>query len=130
MLKTSLYFVTKSTLPLQISKNSEADLGSMQHLGCNSWACGNSSQVKTVNYCHKELGLRYCRDHGPTSESYSSNKYFSTRTPQTNGSFLKKKQILLTTRRSASFFISLIQLLEKFIWKYERKSVGEHRTKM
>ena len=35
MLKASLYFVTKSTLPFQISENSEADLGSVPHLGCN-----------------------------------------------------------------------------------------------
>ena len=41
-----------------------------------------------------------------------------------------EKQILLETRRSASFFISLIQLLEKFIYKYENKSVEEHKTKL
>ena len=33
MLKATLYFVRKSTLPLQISENPEADLGSMPHLG-------------------------------------------------------------------------------------------------
>ena len=53
MLKATLYFLTKSTFPLQISENSEADLGSMPNRGCNSWACSNSKQVKTVNYCHK-----------------------------------------------------------------------------
>ena len=62
MLKVTLYFLIKSALPLQISENSEADLGSMPHRGCNSWVCSNSKQVKTVNYCHKELGLRYYRD--------------------------------------------------------------------
>ena len=51
MLKATLYFVTKSTLPSEISENSEADQGSMPHLGCNSCACGNNQQVKTVNYC-------------------------------------------------------------------------------
>ena len=39
MLKATLYFVTKITLPLQISENSEADLESMPRLGCNSCAC-------------------------------------------------------------------------------------------
>ena len=42
MLKATLYFAKESKLPLQISENSEADLGFMQHLGCNSCACGNS----------------------------------------------------------------------------------------
>ena len=86
MLKATLYFATKCTLPLQISENSGADLGSMRHLGCNSCACGNS-QVKTVNYCHKELGLRYYRDPKSASESYNSHRYFRTKTPRTNGIF-------------------------------------------
>ena len=38
MLKATLYVETKSTLPLQTSENSEADLGFMPHLGCNSCA--------------------------------------------------------------------------------------------
>ena len=42
MLKATLYFAKESKLPLQISENSEADLGFMQHLACNSCACGNS----------------------------------------------------------------------------------------
>ena len=42
MLNATSYFVTKSTLPLQIPENSEADLGSMPQLGCNYCACGNS----------------------------------------------------------------------------------------
>ena len=36
MLKATLYSVTESTLPLQISENSEADVEFMSHLGCNS----------------------------------------------------------------------------------------------
>ena len=48
MLKATLYFVAKNTLPLQISENSEVDLGSMLHLGCNLYACGNSLKVKIV----------------------------------------------------------------------------------
>ena len=57
MLKTTLYFVTKTILLLQISENSEVDLGYMPHLGCNSCACGISEQVKIINYCHKKLSL-------------------------------------------------------------------------
>ena len=87
MLKETLYFVTKSTWLLQISENTEVDLGSMQHLGCNSCACNNSEQVKTFNYCHEELGLRYCQDPTSTSESYNSRKYFSTKAPQENELF-------------------------------------------
>ena len=85
MLKANLYFVTKSGLLLQISKNPEADLGSMLHLRCNSCACGKGKQAKTVNCCHKELGLRYCQDPTSASESYNIHKHISTKTPQTNG---------------------------------------------
>ena len=42
MLKATLSFVAKSTLPLQISENSDEDLESMPYLGCNFCACGNS----------------------------------------------------------------------------------------
>ena len=42
MLKGTLYFVKESKLPLQISENSEADLGSLPRLECKSCACGNS----------------------------------------------------------------------------------------
>ena len=42
MLKGTFYFVKESKLPLQISENSEADLGSMPHLECNSCTCSNS----------------------------------------------------------------------------------------
>ena len=42
MLKETLFFVIKTTLPLQISENSEEDLGFMPHLECNSFTCGNS----------------------------------------------------------------------------------------
>ena len=87
MLKATLYFVTKSTLSLQISENSEADLGSLPHLECNSCVCGNSKQMKTVNHCHKELRLRYCWEPASDSKSYNSHKHFSTKTPQTNGIF-------------------------------------------
>ena len=38
---STLHFETKSTLPSEISENSEVDLGSMPHLGCNSCAPGN-----------------------------------------------------------------------------------------
>ena len=40
------------------------------------------------------------------------------------------KQILLETSRSASFFISLIQVIEKSIQKYGGNSVEEHETKL
>ena len=69
------------------------------------------------------------RDPTSASDSYNSHKHFSKKTSQANGMF-SEKQILLETRRSASFFISLIQLLEKFIYKYENKSVEEHKTKL
>ena len=36
MLKETFYFV------IQISEITERDLGSMQHLGCNSSTCGDS----------------------------------------------------------------------------------------
>ena len=42
MLGATLYFLTKSDLPIQISKYTEADLGSMQHLRCDTCDCGNS----------------------------------------------------------------------------------------
>ena len=87
MLKATLYFAKESKLSLQISENSEVDLGFMPHLGCNSCACSNCQQVKTVNYYHKELGLRYYRDPISSPESYNSQKHFSTKTPQTNGVF-------------------------------------------
>ena len=38
---STLHFETKSTLPSEISENSEVDLGSMPHLGCNSCVPGN-----------------------------------------------------------------------------------------
>ena len=71
MVKATLYIETKSALPLRISENSEVDLGFMSHQGCNSCA----------NYCHKKLGLRYCRDLTSTSESYNSHRHFGTKTP-------------------------------------------------
>ena len=90
MLKATLYVETKSTLPLQTSENSEADLGFMPHLGCKSCAWGNSWEVKTSNYCHKELGHRCYWDPESTSESYNSHKYFSTKTPPNKLNFFIK----------------------------------------
>ena len=101
----------------------------MPHLGYNSSACCNSQQVKTVKNCHKEPGLRYCPDPTSTCESYNSYKYFSRKIPQTNGIF-SKEQILLKTRRSSNFLISLIQLLLKFIYKNKSNSAEEHETKL
>ena len=42
MLKATLYFVTRSALPLKISQNSEADLGVMPYIGCDSCAYGDN----------------------------------------------------------------------------------------
>ena len=49
MLRVTLYFAMKSTLPLQMSENSEVDSGCMPGPGCNSCTFSNCWQVKTVN---------------------------------------------------------------------------------
>ena len=43
MIKAAFYFETKSTLPLQILlQKPRMDLGSVPHLGCDHFVCGNS----------------------------------------------------------------------------------------
>ena len=86
--------------------------------------------MKTINYCQKEFGLRHCEDPTSASECYKSDKLSSTKTLQTN-SFFSSKQILLETRRSGKFFISLIQLFEKkFIKRYKSRSIEEHENEL
>ena len=52
-----------------------------------------SYKVKTVNYCHKELGLSYFRNPASASESYNSHK--QVQNPHKQIEFFRKNKFYL-----------------------------------